>query len=112
MYLIQRNRVSHTRLTFAVRQVGIVTDTVFGILNDDMHFRAFLHQVTRQAKGNVIGIFIFVKLVFPYPSDSSGVRTAVSADYIETGTRKSVGSNFDICQFLAKQGVIDGSSYF
>ena len=67
---------THASLPFAVRQVRIVSNTVFGILNDDMHFRPFLHQVTCQAKSDVVSIFVFVKFVLPYPSDSSGIGSA------------------------------------
>lgn len=43
LHLVQRNRIAHASLTFAVWQVRVVTDTVFGILDDDMDFRPFLH---------------------------------------------------------------------
>ena len=112
LYLIQRDRIAHASLPFAVRQVRIVSNTVFGILNDDMNFRPFLHQVTCQAKSDVVSIFVFVKFVLPYPSDSSGIGSAMSADDIKASTCKAVGSDFDICQFLSKQRFFDSGSYF
>ena len=45
-----QDAVSYTHLDVYKRQ----------ILNDDMNFRPFLHQVTCQAKSDVVSIFVFV----------------------------------------------------
>ena len=112
LYLIQRDHIAHASLPFAVRQVRIVSNTVFGILNDDMNFRPFLHQVTCQAKSDVVSIFVFVKFVLPYPSDGSRIRTAMPADYIEAGTCQSVGSDLYIRQLLTEKRFMKSGSYF
>lgn len=112
LHLIQWNRVAHTSLTLAVREVSVITDTIFGILNNDMHFRPFLHQIPGETKCNVIGIFVFVKFVLPYPSDGSRIRTAMPADYIEAGTCQSVGSDLYIRQLLTEKRFMKSGSYF
>lgn len=112
LHLIQWNRVAHTSLTFTVGEVSIITDTIFGILNNDMHFRPFLHQIPGETKCNVIGIFVFVKFVLPYPSDGSRIRTAMPADYIEAGTCQSVGSDLYIRQLLTEKRFMKSGSYF
>ena len=82
-YLIQRNSLSHTSFPLTVGKIAVVTNPVFGILNDDTYFRPFLHQVTGKAQGNIIGIFILMQLHLSYFPDSSRVGTAMPADYIE-----------------------------
>ena len=112
LHLIQRNRVAHTSLTLAVREVSVITNTIFGILNNDVHFRPLLHQIPGETKCNIIGILVFVKFVLPYPSDGPRIRTAMPADHIETGTCQSVGSDIYICQLLTEKCLMKGGSYF
>ena len=102
-YLIQRNGIAHARFPLTVGKVAAVADSVFGILNDDMHFRPFLHQVTGKAQGNIIGIFILVQFHLSYFSDSSGIGTAMPADHIEASTLQAVGRHWHIGQLLPEQ---------
>ena len=107
LYLVQRDGRAHAGFPFAVGQVGLVADTVFGILNDDAYLGTFLHQVACQAQGDVIGIFVFVKFVFTNTAYGTGVGAAVSADHIETGTGKAVGGYLDVSQPFSEQRFVD-----
>lgn len=96
LYLVQRDGRAHAGFTFTVREISLVTDAVFGILNDDTDFGTLLHQIAGKAKGDVVGIFVFVELVFANASDGARIGTAMSADNIEAGTGKAIGSDLDI----------------
>ena len=83
-YLAEGDRTTHTSFPFAVIQVFIVSNTVFGILDDNVYFGSFHHQVACQAKHDIVGIFIFMQFDFANPSDCSWIRTSMSADQVET----------------------------
>lgn len=84
--LVKRNRATHTSFPFTVLQVFGIPYPVFGILNDNVDFGSFCHQVACQTEYDVVGIFVFVQLDFANPSDCSRIRASVSADQIETGS--------------------------
>ena len=96
--LVERDRTAHAGFPFAVFQVFIVPYTVFGILDDNVDFGSFCHQVACQTEYDVVGIFVFVQLDFANPSDCSRIRASVSADQIETGSFQ-----FGRCYFIGGQ---------
>ena len=106
LYLIQGNGSTHTGFTLTVRQIGIITNTILCILNDDMYFRPFLHQVTCQSQSNIIGIFIFMQFVLSHSSDSSRIGAAMPTDYIKARPCQPVGSHLHICQKFSKKRLI------
>ena len=62
--LVKRNRATHTSFPFTVLQVFVIPYPVFGILNDNVDFGSFCHQVACQTEYDVVGIFVFVQLDF------------------------------------------------
>ncbi len=89
IYLVQRNSIPHAGFTLAVFEITVVANAVSGILNNDINLCPLFHQVTGKAEGYIIGVFVFMQFGIPYPADSSGVRPAMSADYVEAGAFQS-----------------------
>lgn len=107
-HLVQRDGRSHASLPFAVSKVTVVTNAVFGILNDNMYLGSLLHQVTGKSQSHIIRILVFVQFDFAYSADSSRIRAAMTADNIETSTLQTIGSYLDVSQLFSEQRFIDG----
>ena len=106
-YLVQGYGSSHARLTFAVGKVFAITDSVFGILDNDTDFRPLLHQVTGKTQSYIIGILVFMQFYFADSADSSGVGASMSAHYIKTSALQTVGCHFYIGKRFPEQRFID-----
>ena len=106
--LIKGNRVTHARLTLAVRQISVTPYAVLRILDDDAHFGALAKQIACQAKDDVIGILILMKLMPPHAADGTGIRTAMSTHEIETGSGQPVGCDCHITETFAQQWFAHG----
>lgn len=107
-HLVQGNGGPHTSFTLAVRKITVITNTVFSILDNDMDFGTFLHQITGETQSDVIGVFVFMQLYSADLADGSRVGTSVPADYIKTGTPQTVRSNLYIGKPFSEQRLIDG----
>ena len=106
-YLVQRNRIAHTGLTFTVRQITVVADTVLGVLYDDTHLGSFLHQVTCQSQRYIVCILVLVQLGFPNPTYRTRIRTSVSTHYIEAGSLQTVACHLYIRQSLPEKRLVN-----
>ncbi len=106
-HLIQGYGSSHARLTFTVGKILIITDSVFGILDNDTDFRPLLHQVTGKAQSDIIGILVFMQFYFADFADGSGVGTSMPAHYIKTSTLQTAGCHFYIGKCFPEQRFID-----
>ena len=105
--LIEWNRIAHTCLPFAILQIIIITDTVFLILDDNMYFGTFLHQITRQAQGYIIGILIFMQLMAIQTPYSPWIGTTMSTDNVKASTVQATARHIDMRKFLAEQGFLN-----
>ena len=101
--LIQRNGLAHTGLALAVGEILHIADSIFRILNDDVYGGPSHEQVTGQPQDNVIGILIFVQLMFAHPTDGARIGSAMTTHQVKTGTFQLLRSHRVIGQGLAEQ---------
>ena len=101
--LVQRDRSTHTSFTLTVIKVLIVTDTVFGILNNNINFSAFLHQIPGKTKSDIISIFILMQFHASYPANSTGIRATMPTHHVETRTFEAVSRHFNFSKAFSEK---------
>ena len=85
-HLVEGDRAAHAGLPLAVLQELLVADAILRVLDDDMHLGSLFQQDTGQPERDVVGILILMQLMAIHLADRAGVRAAVPAHQIETGS--------------------------
>ena len=91
-----KSRTLKMGVTYLIPPVKKASAATSGKTTEAAAEKTSAHQVAGKAKGDVVGIFVFVEFVFANASDGARIGTAMSADNIEAGTGKAIGSDLDI----------------